>query len=162
MTRPDNFDPELDLWFERETRHAPALVWRAWTEPEQLMKWFCPRPWRVVECRMDVRVGGGFYTRMEGPDGASMPGAEGCILAVEPERRLAWTDALCADFRPNLEPFQSADVRMAPKPDGGTHYTVHVRHANAEKRKAHEDMGFEHGWGAAWEQLVELVDGDFA
>lgn len=161
MPHPAHFDPELDLWLEREAQVAPAEVWRGWTEPEQLMKWFCPRPWKTTACRIDLRVGGAFVTQMESPQGEPMPANEGCLLALEPERRLVFTDALGADFRPNAEPFMTAEIQMLPR-NGGTHYCVHVRHASAAARTQHAEMGFESGWGAAWEQLVELIESGFA
>ena len=30
-------------------------VWAAWTKPELLMQWFCPKPWTVSSCELDVR-----------------------------------------------------------------------------------------------------------
>ena len=38
----------------------PDAIWRAWTTPALLMQWFCPRPWSVVECDIDLRPGGVF------------------------------------------------------------------------------------------------------
>ena len=40
----ENFDPKLDLVFERDIDIAPELVWAAWTKPEHLVNWFTPSP----------------------------------------------------------------------------------------------------------------------
>jgi uncharacterized protein YndB with AHSA1/START domain len=47
MTNPITItiNPELDLVLERVVPVAADKVWRAWTEPQHLEKWFCPRPW---------------------------------------------------------------------------------------------------------------------
>jgi Uncharacterized conserved protein len=36
------------------------LVWRAWTEAEQLARWFMPHGSRSPSCDMDLRPGGKF------------------------------------------------------------------------------------------------------
>ena len=92
-----------ELAIRRRLAAPRAAVWRCWTEPELLKQWFCPKPWHVTEAVIDLRPGGRFFTRMAGPmpDGsqADMPN-EGCFLSVEPERRLVFTDALHAGWRP--------------------------------------------------------------
>ena len=50
--RPE-LDPELDLILERVVDVGPERVWRAWTEPEHLVKWFTPRPWETIDCAID-------------------------------------------------------------------------------------------------------------
>ncbi|MDQ2674480.1 MAG: SRPBCC domain-containing protein, partial [Chloroflexota bacterium] len=51
-------DPKLDLVLERHADVAPAKVWKAWTTPDSLVKWFAPRPWTITECEVDLRPGG--------------------------------------------------------------------------------------------------------
>ena len=34
----ENFDPELDLVFERDIDLSPEQVWAAWTKPEHLIR----------------------------------------------------------------------------------------------------------------------------
>ena len=139
------------------------LVWRAWTEPETLVKWFCPRPWEAVGCEMDLRPGGRFATVMRSPEGVEVAGAN-CYLLVEPERRLVWTSALTPGFRPHAQPTSdadfvfTADLTLADEA-GGTRYRAHVMHATAKARKRHEDLGFQDGWSAALDQLVETMTG---
>ena len=119
------FDPDLDLQFHREVSISPAQIWEGWTNPEILMKWFCPRPWKVVECDIDLRPGGIFRTVMQSPEGKKMPGNPGTFLAIDPGRRLVWTNALGPDFRPNPQPgkdnpgfFFVVDLRLEPLPNG--------------------------------------------
>jgi uncharacterized protein YndB with AHSA1/START domain len=38
-------DPELDLVLERTVEDGIEFGIRAWTEPELLKRWFCPKPW---------------------------------------------------------------------------------------------------------------------
>ena len=45
------------------------LVWRAWTEAEQLAQWFMPHGFTVPECDMDLRPGGKFTMTVRAPDG---------------------------------------------------------------------------------------------
>jgi hypothetical protein len=48
-------DPRLDLVMEREVDVPVSLVWKVWTTPEHLKQWFCPRPWSVTHCEIDLR-----------------------------------------------------------------------------------------------------------
>jgi len=65
----DQFDPELDLKFERIVDLPPERIWAGWTEPELLKRWFCPLPWKTVDCEINLMPGGIFRTVMQGPDG---------------------------------------------------------------------------------------------
>ena len=69
----------LDLSFTRIINVPRAQVWRAWTEPALLKPWFCPLPWKTIDCEIDLRPGGLFRTTMQSPEGAEFPNA-GCYL----------------------------------------------------------------------------------
>ncbi|HYW50005.1 MAG TPA: SRPBCC family protein [Gemmatimonadaceae bacterium] len=150
---PFTFDPDVDLMIERVIDVPPHLVWRAWTEPANLMPWFCPRPWSVTHCDIDLRPGGTFATTMRSPDGNEFPNV-GCLLEIVPERRLVFTDAMLTDFRPSANPFMTGVVLIEPH-GAGTHYRAIARHKDVETRAKHEEMGFALGWNAALDQLVE-------
>ncbi|GAB4361642.1 MAG: SRPBCC family protein [Bryobacter sp.] len=152
---PTGFDSNLDLLLERYVEVPPALVWRAWTQPEHLKKWFCPAPWSVSEAEIDLRPGGIFRTVMQSPEGELFPNV-GCYLEVEPERKLVFTDALLPGFRPADKSFMTAIVTLEPQGQG-TLYRAVALHNSAAAREQHEAMGFHHGWGKALDQLVELA-----
>jgi len=150
-----DFDPTLDLKLERVVAVSPELVWKAWTEPEHLVHWFTPKPWRTTACEIDLRPGGIFRTVMEGPGGEKVDDA-GCFLEIEHGRRLVFTDALLPGFRPKESSFMTASV-LIEKHSEGTKYTAIAKHKNTTDRQRHDDMGFHDGWSAALDQLVEYV-----
>lgn len=152
-------DPKLDLVFERVVDVPPELVWKAWTTPEMLMKWFTPAPWTTPEVEVDLRPGGIFRNVMQSPDGERMTNG-GSYLEVVPNERLVWTSALLPGFRPAPPPtgFPHITAAILLAPEGsGTKYTAVVMHPSEEGRQQHEAMGFHHGWGTALDQLVALV-----
>lgn len=146
------------------TRHIAApteRIWDALTDAEKLKQWFVPPPWAFSELVIEPVPGGRFMTDMHGPgpDGAEASHrSEGCVLEVVPNRRIAWTDALSAGWRPNEAPFLTAIITLEPA-EGGTTYTARALHRDEATRKQHEDMGFAEGWGTCIEQLAGMVEG---
>jgi len=148
-------DPKRDLVLERVVDVPRELVWAAWTRPEHLVKWFTPAPWKTISAEVDLRPGGIFKTIMLSPDGQEYPNV-GCVLEAVTNERLVMTDTLLPGFRPSAKPFFTAVVSL--KSEGkGTRYTATAIHGDEAARNKHEEMGFHHGWGAALDQLVDLM-----
>lgn len=162
VVRPDL---KLDLVLERVVDVPRELVWRAWTEPAQLVKWFTPAPWKTVDCKIDLRPGGLFHTVMESPEGERFPNV-GCYLEVFENERLTWTGELEPGYRPKRPGDgpekdcaglgMTAFICLAPH-GTGTRYTAIALHRSEAERKAHEDMGFHDGWGKCLDQLVAQI-----
>lgn len=152
---------ESDLVLERVVDVSPELLFKAWTTPKHLMPWFCPQPYRTVECEIDLKPGGKFFAQMVDPDGNKLPAHPGCYLEIVPNRKLVWTSALGPGYRP-LDPaaapwFFTAALTFEPHANGGCKYTATAIHATREHAEAHEKMGFSKGWGKVLEQLVDYV-----
>lgn len=160
MNIPEH-NPALDLSFERFVDLPPETLWAAWTQPELLTPWFCPRPWQTIACEIDLRPGGIFSTVMRSPEGQEFPGV-GCYLEVLPNRRLVWTNALAPGFRPVPASevanffFFTGIVTFTPQ-GSGTLYGARVVHGTPDDCHKHAAMGFEQGWGKALDQLVEFM-----
>jgi uncharacterized protein YndB with AHSA1/START domain len=53
---------------------APVqAVWDAWTDPEQVARWWGPRGFTITTHRKDLRPGGRWIYTMHGPDGTDYP-----------------------------------------------------------------------------------------
>ena len=122
--------------FERTSKHPAARVWRALTNPEDL------RVWMEGPARVDLRVGGTWQIDFD----ASPPGdvLDGVIIAVEPERRLAyaWGLSVC-------------EWTIEPHDDGCTYTFVH----NGLSDRGEGEEGLAAGWHAFVDQLDMHLDG---
>ena len=152
-----------DLRLERLLDAPRDLVWKAWTDPEHIKRWWAPRPYETPECEIDLRTGGKFRTLMTGPEGFHEEGTA-CILEVEPGKRIVWTSALRDGFRPNSFPPEGCGAfpftaihTFEDAGDGKTRYTATVLHRNEEDAKTHAEMGFHDGWGTCADQLGEVA-----
>lgn len=158
-TNHNALDSKLDLSFERIVEVPKELIWKAWTTPEHLMPWFCPLPWKTINCEINLRPGGIFRTVMLSPEGKEYPGT-GCYLEVIENEKLVWTNALLPGFRPapadaggSVDFFFTASLQLATQANG-TRYTATVRHGDEVACRKHSDMGFYEGWGIALDQLL--------
>ena len=153
-----------DLILER-TLDAPIdLVWEAYTNPDHVRMWFAPKPYQITEAELDLRPGGTFRFKMEGPDGFAEDG-HGCVLEVIPKAKFTWTSALGPEFRPSdfggkegceAFPFTAA-ATFSDAGNGKTAYKVVALHRNVADRQSHENMGFHDGWGTVASQLEEFA-----
>lgn len=83
----------------------------------------------------------------------------GCVLEAIESRRFVWTSASGPGFRPvaaSDEGFLFTAILEFEPRAGGALYRATARHPSLEDARNHADMGFEVGWGAALEQLVEM------
>lgn len=144
-----------DLVLERFVDVPPAKVWEAWTTPAILIQWFTPHPWKTKSIELDLRPGGKFNSVMLSPEGQEFPN-NGCVLEVVPGKKLVFTDTMLENFRPSANPFMTAIVEILPE-GKGTRYRATALHKDEETKKKHEEMGFHHGWGAAIDQMVALI-----
>ena len=144
-----------DLVITRDIAASCESLYRCWTEPALIVRWFTPPPWKTIAAEIDVRPGGANLITMQGPDGSLMPNA-GQYLEVLPDRRLVFTDAFVGDWVPSAKPFFTCVLTFDDEA-GQTRYTARARHWNAEDCAAHEKMGFHTGWGIATDQLAALA-----
>lgn len=149
-------EPALDLEIARLIAAPRAKVWRAWSEPALLQRWWCPRPWTTEVRAFDFRPGGAFHAFMRGPDGGESDNP-GLFLDIAPMERIVWTSMLVAGWRPT-EPWLAMTGIFTMADEGaGTRYTARCLHRDDADRRRHEEMGFFDGWGAAIGQLEEVA-----
>ncbi|SHE58517.1 Uncharacterized conserved protein YndB, AHSA1/START domain [Kaistia soli DSM 19436] len=132
-----------------------ASLYRCWTEPELIKKWFAPAPWTTPSAELDLRIGGTSRIVMRSPAGEDFANP-GVFLEVVPNEKLVFTDAFTEAWLPSQKAFMVGTVTFADE-DGKTRYTARVQHWSAEDRAAHEQMGFHQGWNQCTDQLAALA-----
>ena len=147
-----------ELTISRFIKAPPAMVWKAWSTPKHLEKWWIPAPIECQVIKLDLRPGGGFETRMREGDGAFQPHVDACFLEVIPEKRLIFTTLLSEGWQP-VEPWLALTAIISFDAEGdGTRYASRVLHKNADDAQKHDKMGFQQGWGTAIGQLAAIVE----
>jgi uncharacterized protein YndB with AHSA1/START domain len=112
MSAQPNLAVKPSLMLKRRLNAAPAKVYAAWTEPEQIAKWFGPEEIETLRAQADPRVGGGFRIVMRGTDGEEHD-VSGVYREVIPNQKLVFTWAW------RSTPERESLVTVLIKPDGG-------------------------------------------
>ena len=81
-------NPDLDLRLDRVIRAPRERVWSAWTDSDQLARWFIPAPMRLLVDRLEPRPGGAFVTRMSEDGAAFVPHLDAVFLAADEAEKL--------------------------------------------------------------------------
>lgn len=141
---------------------APVeLVYEAWTQPAQLMRWWGADGLTTPECEIDLRPGGVFYYCMRSPDGTDYR-CRGLYQEVTEPERLVFTNTFVdAEGRPARHPDLPdwpretlVHVTFAPHAEG-TRITLQQAMSKADEAEAE---GFERGRDGAHEFWAMTLD----
>jgi uncharacterized protein YndB with AHSA1/START domain len=82
---------ERTIVIERELDAPRELVWRVWTDPDEVTKWWGPKHFTTPreKIEFDLRTGGVCRMTMVGPDGVEYAN-DGHFGVVEPPERLSF------------------------------------------------------------------------
>jgi len=128
---------------------APEKVWRAWTDPEAVKRWWGPGPGEPVSAaELDVRVGGRFRIVFGGADGSAHTCA-GVYKEVVPNRKLVFTWTW-----PNSTPERESLVTIVFRAvEGGTELAF--THEQLFDEKVRDDH--KRGWTSLLDKLAEFL-----
>src|SRR5688500_147272 len=74
-------------------RDAPReRVWEAWTDPEQMKKWWGPKDFTAPTVEIDLQEGGKYLNCMRSPDGQDF-WSTGVYREIVPMEKLVITDS---------------------------------------------------------------------
>jgi uncharacterized protein YndB with AHSA1/START domain len=144
------------------------LVWKAFTDPEHMKKWWGPKGFTVIQSKMDLRPGGSYLYGMKAPDGSAMWGKFVYREVVPPERMVfinSFSDEAGGITRHPMAPTWPLEMlstfTFEEAPGGKTKLTIRWSPHNAtdEERKTfdagHDSM--RQGWGGTLEKLTAYL-----
>ena len=91
-----------DLIITRVFDAPRGLIWKAWTEPERVKKWWGPKVFTAPVIKIDLRVGGKYFYCMRDPDSKDY-WSTGVYREIVPMQRIVYTDNF-ADEKGNRVP----------------------------------------------------------
>jgi len=85
-------------------------VFRAWTDPAELKRWWARPGFTVVDAQVDLRIGGGFRIQTR-PDVGNVFSVFGTYREVRPPERLVYTWAWQGTRMDGIETLVTVDFR---------------------------------------------------
>ena len=136
----------------REFAAPPAAVWRVWTEPELIRRWWAGQRGTVTSIDMDLREGGAWRFVM-----AAAPGFEVAFHGINKEivvgEKLVSTEVY--EAVPDAEALNTATFE--PLEGGRCRLTIRTEHQNRANRDMHVESGMEGGVQEGLDIVEELA-----
>jgi uncharacterized protein YndB with AHSA1/START domain len=154
-SRPAKTPSDRKLVLTRTFDAPRALVFKAWTDPEHVARWWGPHGFTNARCEVDARPGGRIRVDLADPDGTvhSMKGIFDEV--VEPERIVFSAGAVeDEDGNPGLE---GRTTVTFTENDGRTTLTLEVVIVKVTPDAAWSFEGMEAGWTQSLERLADEV-----
>jgi uncharacterized protein YndB with AHSA1/START domain len=121
-----------DITFTRSFAAPPALLWRALTDPAIVPRWLWANDYPMVECAMDLRVGGTYrWAWRTAPD--RLMAVSGRFLIIEAPTRLIHTELFDEDWTGGETTVTQSLTETAP---GQTLLTMVVHYSTPAARAA--------------------------
>lgn len=140
---------DLILEMKRVLPAAPSVVFGAFSEPNELAKWWGPKGFSTPRMEFDPRVGGAYRIEMQPPDGDSFH-LTGEFREVDPPARLAYTFRWEDPDPDDVETLVELSFRDL---GGSTEVALAQRPFKTDARRAlHRD-----GWTDSFDKLAQLI-----
>jgi uncharacterized protein YndB with AHSA1/START domain len=135
------------LTIKRRIKAPPAKVFRAWTDPANLLQWWGPDEGPVLHAEADLRVGGRFnvaFRMLDGTDHSSC----GVYREIVPDRKLVFTWLWDCTGQ---ESETLVTVELKPDGDGTLLTFTHAQFADESSRDSHQS-----GWNGALDKFERM------
>ncbi|HXZ88548.1 MAG TPA: SRPBCC domain-containing protein [Candidatus Binataceae bacterium] len=143
---------ERVLVIERIFDAPREVVWRAWTEPDQMARWLGPKGFTGDVEKMEPQVGGSYRFHLREPDGSDH-WMQGVNREVAPPERLVYTMAWADAKGEPTTPETLVTVTFAEHAGGRTRLIL--RQEGFESSSARDEHRF--GWNSAFDCLAEYL-----
>jgi uncharacterized protein YndB with AHSA1/START domain len=143
--------PDTTLRIVRVFKAKPDLVFKAFTDPEQMRNWFCPDGFRFTEIRVDSKTGLGTYFEMLDEGAGHRYVFELVYTTIDRPNKIVWTSIWRDGFAESGRKTK-ATIEFRPVP-GGTEVTLtHEGFVDKANRDDHAQ-----GWGGGLDKLARML-----
>jgi uncharacterized protein YndB with AHSA1/START domain len=131
------------------------MVFRAWTDPEQVAQWWGPHGFTTIVQELDARPGGTLRVILRGPDGTDYPMVATFREVASPER-LVFFSQVCpvGNGKYDLETLTTVEFT---EEQGHTRMHFRVQVLTAGPSATFALAGMEIGWNQTLDRLAALV-----
>lgn len=136
----------------RDFAAPPHLVFRAYTTPDLVARWWHADRGSIDSIDIDLRVGGRWRYAMTANEGFPVA-FHGKYLEIVPDEKLVCTEI----FEGMPDAAATCTATFTANDSGGTTLAILVQHQNTANRDAHVQSGMEDGLQAALDHLEELA-----
>ena len=167
---------ENGVTIERIFDAPRELVWKAWTDPEIVMKWWGPEHFTSPSAKVDLKVGGKYIYAMHGPKGSKWDQdsySAGVFKEIIPNEKLIVTDYFSDSEGNMIEPADAGIDGNFPKemtmtilfeevdPPAGRGKTklsiIYQKPETEEQLQAMLKTGMKEGWSTSLDKLAEAL-----
>jgi uncharacterized protein YndB with AHSA1/START domain len=135
----------------REFDAPKHLVYKAWTTPELVKRWWSGQHGEVTIAEIDLRVGGMWRYVMVANEGFEVA-FHGEYRELVPNERIVSTEVF--EGMPDAE---AVDTLTLTEVDGRTLLTILVQHTSKDDRDAHVNSGMEAGMQESMDLLEQVA-----
>ena len=149
---------DTQILITREFDAPRDLVWRAWTTPQLIERWWAGKRGEVQSVEVDLRVGGKWRYVMVSNEGLEVA-FHGEYREIVPNERLVYTEVYEDPegmWRQDPD-FRAVDTVTFAEADGRTTVTDLVEHTKKEHRDMHIESGMEDGLQEAMDALEQVA-----
>jgi len=145
---------DTDIQVVRRFAAPAAAVWRVFTEPDLVARWWAGRRGTVTSVEIDLRVGGAYRYVMQA-DGGFEVAFHGEFTEVVPPERLVHTEVF--EGMPDGDAAATLNTYAFAEEDGTTTLTLVTRAPSKEVRDAIVESGMEGGLQEGFDLVDELA-----
>jgi len=142
---------DTTILITREFDAPAALVYRAWTTPELVKRWWSGERGEVTSVEIDLRVGGTWRYVMVAHGGFEVA-FHGEYRELVPDERIVSTEVF-----EGMPDASALNTLTLVEHDGRTRLEILVEHSEQAHRDAHIDSGMEGGMQEAMDKLEQVA-----
>jgi uncharacterized protein YndB with AHSA1/START domain len=142
---------DTQILITREFDAPKDLVYKAYTTPELIKRWWSGDRGEVTSADVDLRAGGSWRYVMTANGGLEVA-FHGTFREIVPNERI-----VCTEVYEDVPDAEAVDTATFTEADGRTTLSILVQHQNKANRDFHINSGMEGGMNEAFDHLEHVA-----